>query len=752
MSDPMQEIRASFFTECDELLEGLFDALQSMSDSGADGETINVAFRSVHSIKGGAGAFNLIALVDFAHEFETVLDLLRNEEIAANKDLLDLFFRCGDTLSDLVRLSSDNETIAPSTYADIVSDLAKYIPKPSHNVDEEEVEFTPTLLDITSDLTDISIDQGSVPSFDEAAEVESDLLEAPISDTQKQTGIPDETKSGSNALTVTFHPEPELYVAGNEPFFLVRNLADFGPCDTDVEFIPWDNFDQIGASSCLTWTITLLTQASIEEVSEVFEFVEGLCDLKIESVSLHSEEMADPFPNTAQSTEADIPAKSSIIDAPPTPSNATDFPVQTLEPGGLPEDSGVATEPAIAKKKANPTVRVDIERIDRLVNLVGELVINQAMLSQSIQEAPLPANTMIDSRLDEFLQLTRDIQESVMKIRAQPVKSLFQRMSRIVRESSAAVSKTVVFETEGETTEIDKTVIERLADPLTHMIRNAVDHGLEDTETRQTTGKPSEGRIRLTASHRSGRVVIEISDDGGGINRTKVRQIAVEKNLISADAELSDTEIDHLLFLPGFSTAEQVSNLSGRGVGMDVVKNAISSLGGRISITSTRNVGTVFSISLPLTLAVLDGMVVKVEAETLVIPLNAIVETQSLSAENIEKLGSETSVVSIRNEFVPLLDLGVELGFREPRPSYENAIALLVAQEDGSRAALVIDAIEDQRQVVIKGLQDSYGRVPGIAAATILGNGQIALILDAVDLLAHANQRNRAKPVKRKVG
>ena len=374
---------------------------------------------------------------------------------------------------------------------------------------------------------------------------------------------------------------------------------------------------------------------------------------------------------------------------------------------------------------------------------MGELVINQAMLAQSVAEAGLPPNSAVMTGLEAFMMLTRDIQDSVMMIRAQPVKPLFQRMGRIVREASAAVGKEVRLKTEGEATEVDKTVIERLADPLTHMIRNAVDHGLETPEKREAAGKPREGVITLSAQHRSGRVVIEVQDDGAGINRPKVREIAINKGLIPADAQLTDSEIDNLLFLPGFSTAAQVSNLSGRGVGMDVVKSAITALGGRITITSEAGKGTTFSISLPLTLAVLDGMVVHVAGETLVVPLSAIVETATLQGEDIRALGPNTSVIHIRGGFVPLYDLGAELGYRAPKDSYIGDIVLLTAQEDGSRAALVVDAINEQRQVVIKGLQQSYGHIPGVAAATILGDGQIALILDPPDLVRSASGRTR---------
>lgn len=325
-----------------------------------------------------------------------------------------------------------------------------------------------------------------------------------------------------------------------------------------------------------------------------------------------------------------------------------------------------------------------------------------------------------------------------MMIRAQPVKSLFQRMSRIVREASAAVGKDVRLHTEGESTEVDKTVIERLADPLTHMIRNAVDHGLENSADRVAAGKPEQGQVNLTAAHRSGRVVIEVSDDGGGINRPKVLQIAIDKGLVPADASLSDSEIDNLLFLPGFSTATVVSDLSGRGVGMDVVRTSIQALGGRISISSTPGEGTTFSISLPLTLAVLDGMVVQVAEETLVLPLNVVIETLTLTDKDVEMVRPGAHVVRVRSGFVPLFDLGKELGYRDPVENYDGSVVLLIAHEDGSHAALIIDSIQDQRQVVIKGLDDSFYRAPGIAAATILGDGQIALILDTSDIITNA--------------
>jgi two-component system chemotaxis sensor kinase CheA len=372
---------------------------------------------------------------------------------------------------------------------------------------------------------------------------------------------------------------------------------------------------------------------------------------------------------------------------------------------------------------------VDLERVDRLIDLVGELVINQAVLAQRAAESGLAKHNDVAMGLDDLEQLTREIQDSVMAIRAQPVKSVFQRMPRLVREVAAAVGKEVRLVTEGENTEVDKTVIERLSDPITHMIRNAIDHGLESSEKRVAAGKPAEGQVKLAAFHRSGRIVIEVSDDGGGINRPRVKEIAASKGLIDPNAPLTDEEIDNLIFLPGFSTASAVSDISGRGVGMDVVKRSINALGGRISINSTPGKGSVFTMSLPLTLAVLDGMVVSAAGQTLIAPLSTIIETLQPKPHEVKPIGPNAWLMSIRDSYVPLIDVGMALGYRTEPVDPASCVALLV-EEGTTRAALLVDAIQGQRQVVIKSLEANYRHVVGIAAATILGDGRVALILD----------------------
>ncbi len=751
MSDPMAEIRASFFIECEELLEALQDGLAAMDGGDTDAETINICFRAVHSMKGGAGAFGLEALVRFAHRYETVMDEIRAGRLAPDRDAMMLFFRAADVLSDIVRASRDGEHIDEAEVESVLGQLEALAGGAPEEDEEEVADFQPMGL---------AIDLDSTP-------------EAPTDE----------------PWTIRFVPHAELFSSGNEPQHLLRALAALGEaqivCRQD-DLPPLDGLDP--EAPYLAWEISLDTDKGEAEIREVFDFVDGICTLEVSGGPRGPELPPLPDLSDLPGTIDDASAPAGPAAAPPGPDGtarritlsepagdtagdepAPADPLQT--PGGkAPEPAGSPAAPptgsaapgdradgsgagggagggearqAQAAAQTKPTVRVDLERVDRLVNLVGELVINQAMLSQSVQEAGIPSNSPVSQGLEEFMQLTRDIQDSVMMIRAQPVKSLFQRMSRIVREASAAVDKRVRLKTEGEATEVDKTVIERLADPLTHMIRNAVDHGLESGEKRRAAGKPEEGVVTLTAAHRSGRVVIEVADDGGGINRPRVRQIAEEKGLVPEGLSMTDSEIDNLLFMPGFSTASQISDLSGRGVGMDVVRSSIQELGGRITIASEPGVGTTFSISLPLTLAVLDGMVVRAGGETLVVPLGAIVETLSLADEEIRSIGPGRNVLHIRDAFVPLLDLAVELDYRGPLESYDGSVVLLIQQEDGARAALVVDSIEEQRQVVIKGLQDSYGHVPGIAAATILGDGQIALILDPVDLMSNVAGRSR---------
>ncbi len=676
----MDEIRETFFLECEDLLQDLEAGLSAIRDGDRDPEKVNSVFRAVHSIKGGAGAFALNDLVRFAHKFETTLDEVRAGRLEPQVDLIGLFLRSADFLADLVASAQSGDPVDGEQIDHLISELASFIDSDDSATSVENFVFEPIALDF---------------SLDFAAEP------APAE---------------MNGWRVTLSPHENLFARGNDSVLLLRALRHLGHYSVTCDWSDLLLLDDIDCEkSYLKWSLTLPAAVPENAIREVFEFVEDECDLKIEPVALDSSEL--PPPPVIQPAEQ----KSMEVAAPAFLDDAEHAPSAGASSDGTGKDLG---------KAPKATVRVELDRVDRLINLIGELVINQSMLSQAVFDAGFPPNSPLAGGLDEFKQLTRDIQESVMSIRAQPVKPLFQRMSRIVREASNATGKNVRLVTEGESTEVDKIVIERLSDPLTHMIRNAVDHGLESKEKREAAGKPREGVVRLSAMHRSGRVIIEVSDDGAGINRPRVRQIAIEKGLISADDQLSDGEIDNLLFMPGFSTASEISNLSGRGVGMDVVKKSIQALGGRVSIVSVPGQGSSFIISLPLTLAILDGMVVRIAGQTMIIPLTDIVETLKPRAEDIHEFSTDGQVVFVRGAFVPLVDVGGTLGYRAPLGKVDNQIVVLTQTEDSALSALLVDEIFDQRQVVIKGLEENYGSVPGIAAATILGDGQIALILD----------------------
>ncbi len=369
-----------------------------------------------------------------------------------------------------------------------------------------------------------------------------------------------------------------------------------------------------------------------------------------------------------------------------------------------------------------------------MINLASELVVNHTILAQRLARIGSGSTSETELPLDELHQLTRELQHGVMAIRAQPLKVVFQRLSRLVREVEAATGKQVNLIVEGESTEVDRTVIERLIDPMTHMIRNAIDHGIEPPEERLASGKVVQGTLRITAAHRAGRIIIEIADDGCGINRARVHAAAWSRGLISADTVLSEHEIDQLIFLPGFSTAKAVSELSGRGVGMDVVKSGVQALGGRISVLSYPGKGTTFVLSLPLTLAVMDGMLLSVCGRRLIIPLNTLLETIHPKIDAIRPLGAQARLLSVRGEHVPLIDLGHALGYLT-EPAALNGVILLVEDDAGRRAALLVDDVLGQQQVVIKSIQANYRHVEGVAAATILGDGRVALILDVNTIL-----------------
>jgi two-component system chemotaxis sensor kinase CheA len=711
------EIQEIFFQECEEGLAAAEVGLLAFKSGQEDGDTINTIFRAVHSIKGGAGAFGFDALQGFTHKFETVLDLARDGTLPITPGLVGVLLRAFDMLSDHISAirgegesPEDGEVIA--------------------------------LLEATAEGK--SPDEATAEAPAAAAEEDNSGLDFSFDDLMQSLGEAEvtamgESSSASSQWSLEVRPGKGALANGGEPMLLIRELLALGAIflDTDVSAIPTlDEFETEGAY--LGWTFTVPMRVTEQDVREIFDFVLDSCDLL---VSRPEEDEHDDHHEPVAAASAPEPAPAA--EAAPEPVKAESPAAPAVVPAAKPAPKAAAPAPAPAPAAApqslgagGQTIRVDLEKLDRLVNLVGELVITQAMLAQKLSLNGLASM----NELTDLDQLTRELQDSAMSIRAQPIKSVFSRVPRIVRELEQQTGKQVVLEVEGEMTELDKTVVERIGEPLTHLIRNAIDHGLESPEDRVAAGKAAQGVVRLSAEHRGGKILICVSDDGAGINRTRVRQKAIDRGLIAPDANLSDEEIDNLIFAPGFSTAEAVTNVSGRGVGMDVVRKNVEALGGRISIQSRPGFGSTFTLALPLTLAILDGMIVSVGSQTYVIPLTHIVESLRPQAHELKSIGNGKQMLNVRGTFLPIEPVGVRLGI-DAVPNPTDAVLIVVDTETSGQSVLMVDAILDQRQVVIKSLETNYRPVDGLAGATILGDGRVALILDVESLTATMQKR-----------
>ena len=669
MNDKMEQFQGIYFEECSDLLESCESYLVKLESGDYSNEDINAIFRCVHTIKGGAGTFGFSRLVDFAHTFETLLDKLREGSVEIDKDLVKILLKGNDIICDLVAFHKGDGDVSQSIVEDVQKKMASFL----------GLELTQN----KSNEKDSSQQESEVKKY-----------------------------------KILFTPKPDMMRFGNEPLYIIRALKDISSSNEDIpdKFKSEDTFlinckndkvpllDEISIQdSYFYWEIYLITSSCIDDIQEVFEFVEDDCDLKIEVVSdNNSEKQKDNgIDNESLKTEKN--------------------------------KKNISTGKSLDTSKS---IRVELGRIDKLVNTVGEMVIKQAMVIdqatmvyESDEKEMEKKREGLSKSLQELSQYTRELQESVMSIRAQPIKTVFSRFSRLVRDLSDELGKEIVLETQGEATEIDKTVIERLGEPLTHMIRNSIDHGIETSEERVKAGKPSHGTIFLTAGHRSGRIVIEIKDDGKGINRSKVLEKAIKNGIIAKDEKISNEEIDQLIFHAGFSTATEVTNVSGRGVGMDVVKSSIQNLGGRVSIKSEEGKGCNFSLTLPLTLAVMDGMIVSCGKELFVIPLIHIMETIKPKEGAIQKLVGNSDLIHIRRETISLIYLKDSFCIKDGYDR-EKGIVLVLETEGGEKYGLMVDEILGQQQVVLKSLEENYEPIEGVSAATILGNGRVALILD----------------------
>lgn len=720
-----EEIQQIFFLECEEALGAAESGLAACRDGMHDADTVNAVFRAVHSIKGGAGAFGFDALQAFTHAFETLLSDVRDGTLPITGPLVDLMLRAFDVLTDHVT-AARGEGATPEDAA-VIAALA--------DAQTGQIAVPPST-DAAAPAATAQPDAGDSLDFDLDAmlgDIEAAIAEPTEAEAEDSADAADAPVNAGEQWIVTVQPRSGALANGSEPVLLLRELTLLGGrcIAVDVDSLPdLDTIDP--GEGYLTWRFAIDATVDRAAIEEIFDFVGDDCGLTIDRGTPPPAREPAPAAETVpppKPVATPAPDAVAVKTAEPAPAASPQSPVSTVK-----EAPAAKAAPASAPPAMGQSIRIDLFKLDKLIDTVGELVIAQAMMAQRLSGAGLTGIeelTMLDS-------LTRDIQESAMAIRAQPIGSVFSRVPRMLRELESTTGKRVRLEVAGEATELDKTVIERLGEPLTHLIRNAVDHGIETPDERVAAGKPAEGVLRLSAEHRSGRIVISIADDGKGIDRERVRAKAVERGLIATDASLSDEDIDNLIFAPGFSTAASVSNISGRGVGMDVVRQNVKELGGRISIESTPGQGSIFSLALPLTLAISDGMIVTVGDQTLVVPLANVVESLRPEADDVQGLGVGRQMLNVRGQFLPIVPVEGAIGARDAIQQATEGVLVIVDTEANGQAALLVDSILDQRQFVIKSLDANFRAVPGVAGATILGDGRVALILDVDAIVSQA--------------
>jgi two-component system chemotaxis sensor kinase CheA len=720
-----EEIQGIFFAECDESLQAAEAGLAACKEGTHDSETINAIFRAVHSIKGGAGAFGFEALQAFTHIFETLLSDVRDETVALTPQLIELLLRALDTLSDHVTAARDGGD-APADAA-LLAELTAAQARNAGNA-PAAAEPAPAAVAIppAPPVAAAAPDAGDDPfDLDSLLDSLSDELAPPAS--AGAVGAITDTPEDADWH---FHVRPHsgAMANGSEPVLLLRELARLGGRCVAVDYGSIPPLDLIDwRAGYLGFTFAMPDGVAEADAREVFDFIGGDCSVAVGADQPMPECQLPPPPPPVAVDAATAPIVAAHVPAAATASAPIDV------AAAMPSSASQASVPA--PPAAGQSIRIDLIKLDRLIDTVGELVIAQAMLAQRLINESV---TGIEE-MGMLETLTRDIQESAMSIRAQPIGSVFSRVPRILRELAATTGKHTRLEVSGESTELDKTVIEKLGEPLTHLIRNAVDHGIESPEERVAAGKPAEGTVSLSAEHRSGRIHIRIADDGKGIDPAKILAKAIEKGIVAPDAQLTREEIDHLIFAPGFSTAQAVSNISGRGVGMDVVRQAVKDLGGRITIDSVLGKGTAFILTLPLTLAISEGMIVNVGDQSLVVPLASVVESMRPQAGEVKGLGHGQAMLNVRGKFIPVVPLHHFFNAGTPPAAADQGVLIVVETETAGKAALLVDGITDQRQFVIKSLETHYRSMEGVAGATILGDGHVALILDVDNLVTKAS-------------
>jgi two-component system chemotaxis sensor kinase CheA len=712
----LDEIQAIFFEECVEGLGTAEAGLTAFANGEISAEVIAGVFRAVHSIKGGAGAFGHDALLTFAHAFENVLDRVRAGDIAATAEIGQQLLTAFDTLSDHVSAAMGRADVPQdgAALAGLNALLAEEAVSPTPTPSVPEPASQPPEAD----------EMGFVPV---AVALDLDDFDAP------EVAAP-EANSDDGPWRIAFAPSRAAMANGAEPLLVVRELERMGARVVHADLAKLPPLRELEPEQgYIRWELLLDGSVEQQELDECFDFVapDSLVEYRREGNTAtpvsEAQAAAAPEPEVEDASGPSDPAE---VEA--TPVSAP--PVLSIVPPA-PQPASVPAGDAKMLDAAAQTIRIDVTRLDMLLNLVGELVIRNSILNDR-----LAAEDQERVELPQLARLTREIQDNVMSLRAQPIRQAFSRVPRIVRELCAATAKQVNLEVQGEGTEVDKSVIEKIGEPLTHMIRNAIDHGLESAEERIAAGKDPVGTVRLSAEQKGARIVIRVADDGRGIDRERVRNKAIEKGIVAADTPLSDEDIDNLICAPGFSTAETISNISGRGVGMDVVRTNVEALGGRIEISSTPGQGTSFTMVLPLTLAILDGMIVRIDGQRYVVPLAHVVESIRPDPGQVKALSPTSEVIDLRGSYVPVRRVSDIFGlYGHEQRSPEESLVIIAESDMAGCIGLMVDTIDDRRELVVKSLDQNLYPITGLSGATILGDGSIALILDIDALVSAAN-------------
>ena len=677
MTIDMSQFFQVFFDEAEELLAEKEKLLLGIDVDSPDAEDLNAIFRTAHSIKGGASTFGLTDMTEVTHILESLLDKIRKGEMPLTAEHVDAFLAA----KDILKMQLDGHRLGTPVDLDAVGDVRMLL----QSFAQEEIK----------------VKSGIVAELSSHAKVR------------------DENEKFQHCFKVVF-----TGVGADDLSLLTTELSLLG-------LVKSEKSDADGA------VIVLNTNSSEDDIFAVCSFI-----LDVDKISITPQELPSVDDVAAGKSEEELGyGFFQPLDAMFPPEGNLPLQENAKKLVEKPESESANHAKHAAKKEVDKnagshestTIRVGIEKVDQIINLIGELVITQAMLAQRTQDLDPVSNERLLSSVAHLTRNTRDLQEAVMSIRMMPMDYVFSRFPRMVRDLATKLGKKVEFVTYGASTELDKGLIERIVDPLTHLVRNSIDHGIEMPATRLGSGKTESGRLSLSAVHQGGNIVIEVSDDGGGLHREKILGKAKQNGLSVSDA-MSDSEVWQLIFAPGFSTAEVVTDVSGRGVGMDVVKRNITQMGGVVDIRSAKGFGTTITISLPLTLAILDGMSIKVGEEIYILPLGFVVESLQPKPEDIKEINGKGRVIKIREEYLPLIPLYESFNI-EPCHTDPSCGITVIVEVDGKKAALFVDDLVGQQQVVVKNIESNYRKIPGISGATILGDGGVSLILDVAALL-----------------